>query len=81
MKTAIQYAVDPMAPFPKRWIDANGNPIRVMGEPIQGYLLARRPGCMPFAISVRHILNAERHPHQFGPFTIAPARSTREGKT
>ena len=63
------YALSPLAPFPKRWRDHLG-PIRVMGGPIEGYLLVRRPGAMPFAISVRQMLNAERHPTH-GPFEIA----------
>ncbi|WP_099863852.1 hypothetical protein [Pararhizobium haloflavum] len=67
----MTYTIDPTQPFPKRWLDANGEPILVMGEPVEGYLLARRPGCAPFAISVKDILNSGRHPHRFGPFTLA----------
>lgn len=72
-----RYAINPMAPFPKRWLDKDGRPITVMGEPIKGWLLARRPGAAPFAIHVRDILNANPWPHRFGPFLIAqkPKRS------
>jgi hypothetical protein len=58
-----------MAPFPKRWLDKDGQPITVMGEPTKGWLLARRPGAAPFAIHVRDILNANQRLHRFGPFT------------
>ena len=74
---SVAYVVSPLAPFPKRWLDKDGQPVTVMGEPIKGYLLARRPGAMPFAISVRDLLNANRRPHRFGPFTIAPKRERR----
>ena len=64
-----QYVIDPTRPFPKRWKDSIG-PLRVMSEPIEGYLMCRRPGGAPFILSVRQILNADqRTPH--GPFEIA----------
>jgi hypothetical protein len=64
----IQYVMDPTKPFPKRWRDKNGA-IRVMSEPIEGYLMCRRPHCMPFVLSVKEILNAE--PHRIhGPFEL-----------
>ncbi|CAI2936054.1 ribonuclease H family protein [Aminobacter niigataensis] len=60
------YVIDPTVPLPKRWRDGHG-PIRIMGEPQEGYVLARRPGCMPFVLTVKQLLNAEKHPHH-GPF-------------
>lgn len=67
----VPYIISPLAKFPKRWRDHLG-PIRVMCEPVEGYLLARRPGAAPFAISVREMLNAEKHPVH-GPFLLADA--------
>jgi len=69
-----QYVIDPTRPFPKRWKDPIG-PIRVMSEPIEGYLMCRRPGCTPFILSVSQILNAAPCA-ALGPFEIAgkPAR-------
>lgn len=66
-----RYVINPLAPFPKRWLDKDGQPITVMGEPTKGWLLARRPGAMPFAIHVTDILNANRRLHRFGPFTVS----------
>lgn len=65
-----RYVLNPLAPFPKRWLDKNGQPITVMGDPMKGWLLARRPGAAPFAIHVSDILNTNRHPHRLGPFTV-----------
>lgn len=67
----MKYAIDPTAPLPKRWRDEHG-PIRIMGGPHEGYVLARRPGCMPFVLTVKQLLNTEKHPYH-GPFE--PARS------
>lgn len=67
----VPYVLSPLAKFPKRWRDHLG-PIRVMSEPIEGYLLVRRTGCMPFALSVRQLLNTEKHPVH-GPFRLADA--------
>ena len=72
-----RYVINPLSPFPKRWLDNQGQPITVMGEPIKGWLLARRPGAAPFAIHVRDVLNANLRPHSFGPFTVAPKRSNK----
>lgn len=74
MSEPTRYVIAPLEPFPKRWLDKDGSPITVMGEPIKGWLLARRPGSMPFAIHVSDILNASRRPHRFGPFTVVPPR-------
>lgn len=65
---ATKYVVDPMAKFPRRWRDHIGN-IRVMGEPIEGYLMVRRPGAMPFCLPVSTILNATKDPTH-GPFEV-----------
>lgn len=65
------YVVSPLAKFPKRWRDHRG-PIRVMGEPVEGYVMVRRPGCSPFILSVKQVLNAEKHPIH-GPFVLADA--------
>jgi hypothetical protein len=66
----VKYAVNPLAPFPKRWSDKIGN-IIVMCEPVKGYVMCRRPGAVPFVLSVAQILNAEKHPYH-GPFTMIP---------
>lgn len=56
------YAISLLASFPKRWRDEHGE-IRVMGEPIEGYVMARRKGSAPFVISVRDILSGKQwHP-------------------
>lgn len=65
---ADSYVIDPLAPFPARWKDHTG-PIRVMSGPVQGYVMVRRPGAVPFVLSVKQILNAERHPIH-GPFEV-----------
>lgn len=57
-----------LGPFPKRWRDHHGK-ITVMGEPIKGYVMVRRPGAMPFVLSVSQILNAVKH-STHGPFTL-----------
>lgn len=62
-----------LGPFPKRWQDHLGK-VTVMGEPIKGYVMVRRPGGFPFVLSVSHLLNAEEH-HTHGPFSLLePAR-------
>jgi hypothetical protein len=63
-----QYALSPAAPFPKRWRASDGRSFRVICEPSEGYVMARFPRAMPFVISVKQILNADRHAHPFGPF-------------
>lgn len=64
--------------FPRRWSDRIGK-ITVMGEPIKGYVMCRRPGAMPFILSVSQILNAEKHPTH-GPFTLLePVRQFPQG--
>lgn len=65
---AEQYVIDPLAPFPARWRDKIG-PLRVMSGPVQGYLMVRRPGASPFVLSVKQLLNTERHPIH-GPFEV-----------
>jgi hypothetical protein len=64
---AVRYLIDPLSPFPKRWTDPHG-PVRVMCEPADGYVMCRRPHGRPFVLSVRQILNTERH-SVHGPFT------------
>lgn len=68
MAEVPRYALNPLAPFPKRWRDPLGN-IRVMAEPVQGYVMVRRPGAYPFVLCVAHLTNAERHPVH-GPFHV-----------
>lgn len=63
-----KYVVNPLAPFPKRWFDHIGN-VTVMIEPVKGYVMCRRPGAVPFVLSVAQVLNAEKHPNH-GPFTL-----------
>lgn len=56
------YAVDPIEPLPKRWKDKNG-PIRLMTRsPVEGYVMARRPGAAPFVLSVPDLLSGEWEP-------------------
>ena len=74
MTNAVKYAVDPTQPYPKRWFDHIGN-VTVMIEPVKGYVMCRRPGCAPFVLSVKQILNAERHP-TIGPFTLMPTKGS-----
>ncbi|WP_156420734.1 hypothetical protein [Aureimonas sp. AU22] len=61
------FAISPGAPIPKRWMSPGG-PIRVMCEPVEGYVLARRPQAIPFVLSVSELLGSARHPHPHGPF-------------
>jgi hypothetical protein len=81
MTEPIKYAIDPMSPFPKRWKDKLGN-IRVITGPVEGYLMVRRPGAMPFVLHVAQMLNAETHPTH-GPFEIVPPKrkNTTQEKT
>lgn len=69
------YFLDPMAPFPQRWRDKIG-PIRVMAGPVTGYVMCRRPNAVPFVLHVKHLCNAEKHPHH-GPFEIILAKTGR----
>jgi len=69
MPDPIKYVVDPAAPFPKKWSDHIG-PINVMTEPVAGYLMVRRPGCTPFVLSVKQMLNAEPTRSITGPFVL-----------
>lgn len=67
-----------MTAIAKRWRCADGREIRVMCEPVEGYVLARFKGAMPFAIALGDLLNANRRPHKFGPFEcLDRAESTR----
>lgn len=45
--------------FPGRWEDDHGQ-IRIMCEPVEGYVMARRKGAMPFVISVRDLLSGRK---------------------
>ena len=65
----MSYAINPLAHFPKRWKDKDGNSFRVMSEPVEGYLMCRYPGAMPFVMHVSDILGSARRPHPHGPFT------------
>ena len=55
------YVIDPTEPLPKRWKDARGT-IRVMCEPVEGYVMVRRPGVGPFILSVRELLRGGYEP-------------------
>jgi len=66
---AIKYVIDPMQPFPKKWSD-NLGPINVMTEPVSGFVMVRRPGCTPFILSVKQLLNAEPTRSMMGPFVL-----------
>jgi len=63
-----EYVFAPGTPLPKRWKDRTG-PIRVMCEPVEGYVMVRRPGAMPFVLHVSELLNQARHPTH-GPFRL-----------
>ena len=67
MSEPIKYVVDPLAPFPKRWKDRHGA-FKVMAGPVDGYLMVRRPGCLPYVLHVTEILNSANRPHPHGPF-------------
>jgi hypothetical protein len=64
--TELKTATHGFGKFPKRWRDDRGK-VTVMGEPIDGYVMCRRPGGFPFVLRVAQILNAEKHPVH-GPF-------------
>lgn len=68
MTEAIKYVIGPLHPFPQRWKDKRG-PIRVVGGPHEGYVMVRRPGAVPFVLSVAELLNARSH-HVHGPFEL-----------
>lgn len=68
MTDFVRYCIDPLQPFPKRWRDKIG-PVKVMTEPAAGYIMCRRPGAFPFALSVAQILNADRC-ISHGPFEL-----------
>lgn len=55
------YAIDPTQPLPKIWKDAIGE-IRVMCNPHEGYVMARRKGSAPFVLSVRELLSGKYDP-------------------
>lgn len=55
------YAIGPTETLPKRWRDAIG-PLRIMCEPCEGYVMARRPGAAPFVLSVRDLLSGDFSP-------------------
>lgn len=75
---AEKYVIDALSPFPAKWICANGDRLRVMTEyPVQGWLMVRKPGAMPFVIRASQLLNADKHPH--GPFTLAGPASREKG--
>lgn len=67
MDKPVKYAMGLGGKIHKRWMTPLG-PIRVMGEPVEGYVMARRPQAVPFVLTVAELFNAARRPHQFGPF-------------
>jgi hypothetical protein len=69
----VRYVLDPLAPFPKRWRDHHG-PIRVMMGPCEGWVIGRRPGCIPFLLTVSDLCNATRRPIH-GPFEVVGAKT------
>ncbi len=63
----------------KRWMTPGG-PIRIMCEPVEGYVMARRPQAIPFTLTVRELMGASRHPHPHGPFEpILKGKAARGG--
>ena len=49
-----------------------------MGGPIEGWLMVRYRGAMPFVIQVKEMLNAVPHPH--GPFICLEPTPSPEGQ-
>jgi hypothetical protein len=66
------YVYDPTSPFHKLWQDELGQ-IRVICEPSQGYVMVRRPGAMPFVVSVHYLLSGK----QYQPVVKTKAKSAR----
>jgi adenylosuccinate synthase len=69
----MSYAYDPTSPIHKLWQDDKGH-VRVICEPAQGYVMARRPGAMPFVISVSDLLSGKR----YQPVIRPKAKSVRD---
>ena len=61
------YVYTPGSPLPKRWVDAAGEIRLLMTEPVEGYVMARRRGEVPFVISVQWLLSG-----RFMPVMKAP---------
>lgn len=71
MAEVPKYAMAVGGKIHKRWRDHHG-PLRVICEPAEGYVMARRTGGAPFVLSVRELLNETRH-HTHGPFEAVRA--------
>jgi hypothetical protein len=69
------YFLDPLAPFPRRWMDKGGN-IEVMTGPVKGYVMVRRPYAVPFVLRVSDLCNATKDPHH-GPFELVGVKTRR----
>lgn len=63
-----------MGEIPRLYLDRNGEPLRTVGKPAEGYVMVRRPGAMPRVIQVKELLNVR--PHSWGPFT--PVKKSKE---
>ena len=74
---APAYVVDADGDLPERWRDWCG-PLRVMTRrPVEGYVMVRRPGSMPFVLRLGVLLNTDRD-HNHGPFErLEPVRRRR----
>jgi len=67
------YFLDPLAPFPRRWRDKI-SAIEVMAGPVKGYVMCRRPRCMPFVLRVSDLCNATK-PNSSGPFEVVGVKT------
>jgi len=65
-------------PVPILWHDDRGE-IRVMSAPIDGYVMMRRRGCMPFVVSVKILMSGKAI--LSGPIRIGEHRPAETGET
>lgn len=64
------FAVDPTEPLPKRWVDCRTSDcdvIRLLCQPHEGYVMARKKGAAPFVLSVRDLLSGRYQPMEVKP--------------
>lgn len=59
------FALDPTKPLPKKWMDcttSNCDVIRLLCQPHEGYVMARKKRAAPFVLSVRDLLSGRYQP-------------------